>query len=176
MLRRIITICLLLAPVVWPGCRPDGTPVDWKRPAPGPTDRPIVPPSAPVTSRPAQPEELPQFRSVMALQIVRIELPIGTVNASEQMWNYLNEEPVAVNRSAELGRNGLRMGLGEGPAWGEVAGMLQKLTGRPLSPTRAFAWPGSVMDVVARKDRPAQSIFLFYSDKTRAGSDYSPGD
>ena len=173
MLRRALTICLLLAPVVWPGCRPDGTPLNLPRPAADPLPRPLSPPLA---SQPAQPSELPQFRSVIALQILRVELPVGTVNASEQLWNYLNEEPVAVNRSAEVGRNGLRIGLGEGAAWGDVAGMFQKLTGRPLAPTRAFAWPGTVMDVLARKDRPAQSIFLFYSDKTRAGSDYPPGD
>ncbi|MCY2927050.1 MAG: hypothetical protein NT031_16775 [Planctomycetota bacterium] len=173
MLRRLITICLLLAPVAWPGCRPDGTPLSLPRPAADPPPRTPLPPLA---SQPAPSGELPQFRSVISLQILRVELPVGTVNASEQLWNYLNEEPVAVNRSAELGRNGLRMGLGEAPAWGEVSGMFQKLTGRALAPTRAFAWPGTVMDVVARKDRPAQSIFLFYADKTRTGSDYPPGD
>lgn len=176
MLRRTIIACLLLAPVVWLGCRPDPTGANPVRPAADPPARSAPPPMAPIASRPAQPSELAQFRSVIALQIIRIELPVGTVNASEQMWNYLNEEPVSVNRPADLGRNGLRIGLGEAQAWSEVAAMLQKLTGRALSPTRTFAWPGTVMDVLARKDQPAQSIFLFYGDKTRTGSDYPPGD
>ncbi|MCY2928953.1 MAG: hypothetical protein NTV86_05565, partial [Planctomycetota bacterium] len=111
-----------------------------------------------------------------SLQIIRVELPVGTVNASEQLWNCLNEEPVAVNRTADLGRNGLRMGLGEEASWNDLSAILQKLTGRALAPTRAFAWPGTVMDVVARRDQPAQSIFLFFGDKTRAGRDYPAGD
>jgi hypothetical protein len=116
----------------------------------------------------------PQYRHVIGLQVIRVELPAGTVNASEQLWNYLNEEPVTINRSAGLGRNGLRMGLGEGGSWPEVARILEKLTARPLAPTYLTGLPGSVMDVVVRNARPAQSIFLFYQDRTRTGTDYRP--
>lgn len=150
------------------------------RQSPGPTTpldqsrRPIMPADA--RKNAADPAAGPRYRTVVLLHVIRIELPVGSVSGTERLWSYLDEERIAVSRSAGLGRNGLRMGLGDKQSWPDVVRILTKLTGKELSRTTKISLPGTVLDVVIKPDQPIATIFTFYADRTVSGSDYPAGD
>ena len=111
------------------------------------------------------------------LRMVTIEAPVGTISESEQLWSYLNEEPVASSRyAAGLGRNGFRIGLGRKDAWADMAGVLKQMTGRTLQESEAVALRGNPLKISLKTDQPEQVIFTYYNDRTLCGLSYAPGD
>jgi len=117
-----------------------------------------------------------EFILLVKLGVGVIEAPVGTISSSEQAWSYLNEEPVAIGRSASLGRNGLRIGTGSRDNWPDLAKVLKRLTGRSLEQTMTMAYPGALIPIELKRNQPVQTIFTIYEDRTMGGQDYPPGD
>jgi len=113
---------------------------------------------------------------VARLRLVTIEVPVGTASGSEEIWSYLDEEPVSAIRSASLGRNGLRVGLGREDSWPDLARIFKRMTGRSPKQNLVVAVPGDPLPIVLKERQQIQTIFTFYDDRTLSGADYPPGD
>ncbi|RPI62170.1 MAG: hypothetical protein EHM48_04525 [Planctomycetaceae bacterium] len=113
---------------------------------------------------------------IIQVRIATIEVPVGTVSGSEELWSYLDESRMGIARTAGLGRNGLRVGVGKQGSWADVAGILTRLTGRSLQSNTATMFDGTPTSLVVRQDMPEQTIFLTNNDRTLSGSDFPPGN
>ncbi len=117
-----------------------------------------------------------RFILLVRLRMATIEVPLGTVSGSEELWSYLDEEPIRALRSATLGRNGIRIGIGRSDTWDDLAKVLKKMTGREVKHSTLGALPGDPLAVVLKVNQPAQTIFVSYEDRTLSGADYPPGE
>ena len=110
------------------------------------------------------------------LQLSSIEVPIGTVSSSEEIWSYLDEESVRQVHSPSMGLNGVRIGRGSKDSWGDVARILRRMTGRRLGESTMLVPPGQAVPIVLKRAAPSQTIFIFNDDRTFGGEDFPPGD
>jgi hypothetical protein len=117
----------------------------------------------------------PKLMDLVKITIGTVEVPVGSASRSGKLWNYLDEEPVAL-KSSVLGLNGLRVGLGRAETWPEVIKALKEMTGKTLKNTNIQAVPGHPTPVVLREKRPIQTIFWYSDAMTLEGEDYPAGD
>lgn len=113
---------------------------------------------------------------VVRMRLTTIEVPIGTASGSEEIWSYLDEERVRANRSAALGRNGLRIGVTSLQNWPELTRILQKMTGQKLETQDLLVLPGKPFQVQVKQAQPEQTIHTCYADRTISMADYPAGD
>ena len=116
------------------------------------------------------------YRLIVTLKRATIAVPVGTASGSEEIWSYLDEEPVKATRSASLGRNGIRVGLGRGGSWPDLARIFQRMTGRSPVQSRVASTPGDPLPIVLKERQNVQTIFTFNDDRTLSGRDHPPGD
>ncbi len=121
-------------------------------------------------------ERTDMYNLVIQLRLTSIEVPVGTVSTSEELWSYLNEEAVRQVRSPTLSFNGLRMGRGDIKNWPDVAKVLTQMTGRRLEETKIITRPGNPTPITLASGMPDQTIFVYREDRTFEGMDYPPGD
>ncbi len=117
-----------------------------------------------------------KYRFIVRLRMVAIELPIGTVSDSEELWSYLNEEVIKPRFTAGLTRNGIRMGIGKYESWKDIASLLNRMTGQQVKETSMMCLPGNPVSVIIRQDEPERIIFAANEDGTISGADYPEGD
>ena len=113
---------------------------------------------------------------VIRYRIVTLKLPIGAASETEDLWTYVNEEPLGARRGPCLARNGVRVGLGREADWPEIAKVLRRLTGLRTSRGNMLAQPGRPVPIILRKGADTQTVFMFRPDGTLFGRDYPPGD
>jgi hypothetical protein len=138
-------------------------------PPPTPKGTPMQP-LAPGVKLPAE-----GYFLAVRLRMISVEVPYGVASGSEDLWRYVDEEPLA-SMGGLLGRNGLRVGHGKSQAWPDITRALAKMTGHKIQESAMLALPGDVVPVTLRQFQPDQTIFLSYQDRTLAGQDYPPGD
>jgi len=158
------------------GCNPD-------LPGTGVPGRPKLPTTMPGSAnpvgqagRPTSPIDPRQFKLVVTIRLATIEVPIGTASGSEEIWSYLDEEPITTARSVNLGRNGVRVGLGRRSAWPDLARVFKRMTGRAPTQSVLAAMPNDPFQIVLRQRQPEATIFTFRDDRTLRGQDYPVGD
>ena len=113
---------------------------------------------------------------IVRLLVASVEAPLGTISATEQLWSYLDENPVRVIGSGDLGLNGIRVGIGRRETWEDVAGVLKEMTGKVLQQKTVVAPPGNAVRLIFQETQPARVIFLVHADRTLTGSDFPQGD
>ena len=113
---------------------------------------------------------------VIRHRLTTIQLPLGAVSDTEQIWGYINEEPLGAKLGTCLARNGIRVGVGRESDWPAIAKILRRLTGQPLMDSNTMARPGQPIPVALKKDQGTQTIFMFRPDETLFGNDYPAGD
>ncbi len=158
------------------GCNPDlpgaGDPAAPKPPATMPSAaNPVA-----QAGKPTGPIDPKQFKLVVTIRLATIEVPIGTASGSEEIWSYLDEEPISTARSVNLGRNGVRVGLGRDGAWPDLARVFKRMTGRVPTQSVMAAMPNDPLQIVLRQRQPEATIFTFRDDRTLRGRDYPVGD
>lgn len=116
-----------------------------------------------------------KFVDMVKIRVGTIEVPAGSASRSGKLWNYLDEEPVAL-KSSVLGLNGFRVGLGIEETWPEVMRALKELTAKTVKMTDIQTAPGQPAPVVVQEKRPVQTIFSYTDKGFLKGSDYPPGD
>ncbi len=163
---------LMTALVAWlsvVGC--DMSPTSSQSPTsePAAASRPIVP------AKPSAAVQGPMFSFVEAKMVV-LQLPLGSVSQSGDIWTYLSEEAVVTAGGNNLAANGIRVGLGKSSDWPEMAAILTALSGRELSLGRVILRSDATTPVNLKQDQPIQTIFLCNADGTLTGADYAPGD
>jgi len=174
MSHRVTGFALWAAALALPaasGCRSDAEPL---RPA-------LAPPVlggqmfSPV-GRGAKFQRRGAYVLLVRLRLITVQLPIGSVSESEDLWSFLNEEPTGARIGAALTLNGLRVGVGVESAWPDIAKILRRLTGRTAVRSHMLTHPGATVPFVVKRKQPLQTIFTFRPDRTLVGDDYPPGD
>ena len=117
-----------------------------------------------------------QFKLVIRIRMATIEVPVGTASGSEEIWSYLDEEPISTVRSVSLGRNGIRVGLGRQDAWPDLAAVFKRMTGRAPGQSVIAAMPNDPLQITLQQHRDEATIFTFRDDRTLRGQDYPVGD
>ena len=170
MRRRPVCVLLIAALSVFTGCKgPEGFPSPHGRP-------PVLEGVTLEHFTDAKKQNLRDFVLVVRISLITVQVPVGSVSNSEQLWSYLDEEPLGARIGSALAHNGVRVGLGRKGAWKDVAGILRRLTGQVIKPTVAITRPGIPVAITLKTRRPAQTIFTFRRDYTLFGRDYPPGD
>ncbi len=117
-----------------------------------------------------------EYTILVRLQLITMELPEGATSHSEELWSYLNEEPVGGRVSSTLWQNGIRVGLGREADWPEIRQILSRLMAKSLYRWNMNHPPGDPVSVPLKKPRGVQTIFLLRADRTLIGYDYPAGD
>jgi hypothetical protein len=117
-----------------------------------------------------------RVKLVVTIRLTTVEVPVGTASGSEDVWSYLDEEPIRAVRSASLGRNGLRVGLGRSGNWPDLVRVLKRMTGRSPKQQLVASVPGDPLPIVLKERQQTQTIFTFHDDRTLSGRDFPPGD
>ena len=111
---------------------------------------------------------------VVRLRMATIELPFGSVTNSQTVWSGLDEKPVHQTEPGILARNGIRMAVGGGEKWPQLAEALTELSGRPLPHQIMHTVPGRPFHIPLGRHPDGQTIFIRYPDGTLSGDDYPP--
>jgi hypothetical protein len=104
-----------------------------------------------------------------------VEVPTGIASGSEELWSYLDEEPVS-KKSKLLGLNGLRVGVGRAEVWGDLKRVLTEMTGQEYISKSLSIPRGKNPAVTLKSKQPMQTIFTYHPDGSLSGRDYPPGD
>lgn len=151
------------------GCRP----LEWRPP----NQFSDVSERAPMPNPFAAPNDATvSYMPMIKVRLIMIKVPVGTASDSEELWSCLNEEAVDLSRSGDLGANGFRIGLAPREGWGELSGLLKRMTGRRHVEHLLRSVPGNPLHITIKQHQPIQTVFLFHHDRTLSGSDYPPGD
>lgn len=134
---------------------------------------PLAPPGRPGRKTPASPKA---YVLALRLSLSAIEVPIGTVSGSEEIWSYLDEESIGQVRTGAIGLNGLRIGRGQAGSWPDIARILKTMAGRKVKIATMMGQPGRAIPITVKSNQKAQTIFIFRPDGTLHGQDYPPGD
>jgi len=163
-MNRLSRVLILTAVLVVSGCdfSDPPAPAAPKSPAPKPT-----------TSQIGKP---PRFPEVIRMNIIYVEVPTGQASASEEIWSYLDEEPIGAQRLVSLGRNGIRVGLGRAKSMPDIIRVLKRMTGKALARRLMVGRSGAPHHIVLKRDQGVQTIFSFHADRTLSGQDTPPGD
>ena len=137
---------------------------------------PVMPGDADSNAAGNGPAKPKRYQIVVTMKLTTIEVPVGTASGSEDVWSYLEEEPVKPIRSASLGRNGFRVGLGRAGSWPDLVRVFKRMTGRSPEQSLVATMPGAPLPIILREKPTAETIFTFHSDRTLSGRDYPPGD
>lgn len=138
---------------------------------------PSPPPAEPAMPMLLTPREPPRRVLVVQMQLVSIEVPVGSATSSEDIWSYVDEEPASASRASALGINGFRVGLARQESWPSLEKIFRQLTGRQGQAALLSSLPGDPVQVVLKPGQPAQTLFLFHADRTPpTGEDYPPCD
>jgi hypothetical protein len=118
----------------------------------------------------------PRFPEIIRMNIIYIEVPVGQASSSEEIWSYLDEEPIGADRLISLGRNGIRVGLGRSKSMPDIIRVLKRMTGTALGRRLAVGRSGAPHNIVLKRSQGIQTIFNFHADRSLSGSDIPPGD
>ncbi len=146
-----------------------------------PVPRPLHPPAegaVPVSqlSKAVKTRRNRDFLLVVRLGLTTVQVPMGLISDSEELWSHLDEEPVGAHIGAALAANGIRVGLGRKEAWPEIAKVLQRMTGQRLSSSSLHNQPGRPIPIQVKGSQPIQHIFVYRPDGTLYGRTFEPGD
>ncbi len=117
-----------------------------------------------------------RFIFVVRVRIASVEVPVGMASASEEIWSYLDEEPVEAVHSTGLVQNGLRVGVGVKESFADIVRVLKRMTGKKFSENNFLNVPGETMPIVLSQSQESQTIFTFHDDMTLTGANYPDGD
>jgi hypothetical protein len=163
-MNRISHIFLLTGVLLVSGCSFSD------RQGPVASKPPELKPSTPQVGKP------PRFPEIIRMNIIYIEVPAGQASGSEEIWSYLDEEPIGAKRLVSLGRNGIRVGLGRDKSMPDIIRVLKKMTGKALARRLMVGRSGSPHHISLKRDQGIQTIFSFRADRTLGGQDMPPGD
>ena len=117
-----------------------------------------------------------RFPEIIRMNLIYIEVPAGQASGSENIWDYLDEEPIGAERLVSLGRNGIRVGLGRAKSMPDIIRVLKRMTGKALGRRMMVGRSGSPHHITLKRAQGVQTIFNFRADRTLVGSDMPPGD
>jgi len=115
----------------------------------------------------------PQEVLLIDVQMLEIEVPVGSASGSEDIWSNVEEEPLRAGGSA-LGQNGFRVGLVRRNNWASLERIIKQLAGRQARDAKLRVLPNNVVPIELKRSQDAQALFVFRADRTLTGQDYPP--
>lgn len=113
---------------------------------------------------------------VVHTRLSAVEVPLGAISGSEELWSHLQEDRATPLQSAGLSRNGLRVGVGSADAWEDIAATVSRATGRQVRQAGYMAIPHRPMPVILKSDQPERTVFCSRRDRTLVGQDLPRGE
>jgi hypothetical protein len=172
--KQLLSLAAMVwaAPALWlgAGCRP-AEPLRRALPPPVLGGAPLTP-----LERIPRNKDPRDFLLLARLQLTTVQLPLGSVSDSAELWSYVNEEPVAARIGSAIARNGIRVGLGRAHDWKDVERLLRRLAGHALGRGLVMPAPGVPMPWLLKGNQDWQTFFIYRPDRTLVGYDYEPGD
>ena len=174
MRNRLIQMGCWLAIATIAGC---GDPVEPPTIIESDPTRAAVVAVKPVTEpvRPVEPIGAKRTRYTTYLRVGIVEVPTGIASGSEELWSYLDEEPVS-KKAKLLGLNGLRVGVARAEVWGDLKRVLTEMTGKEYRSKSLSIPRGQNPAVTLKSNQPVQTIFTYHPDGSLSGRDYPPGN
>jgi len=163
-MNRFCDIFLLVVVFLLPGCPPAGP------------DVVVVSKPPAVKAGKSDVGKPPRFPEIIRINIIYIEVPASQASGSEEIWSYLDEEPIGAERLVSLGRNGIRVGLGRDKSMPDIIRVLKRMTGKALGRRLMVGRSGAPHHTILKRNQGVQTIFDFHADRTLTGSDMPPGD
>lgn len=112
-------------------------------------------------------------RLTVGLDLLRVEVPIGSISESSRIWSRLDEQVIGAQHAITLRRNGLRAGIGRPEAWEPIKVILDAIPDHLVYhesvPLRAGVF---CLEVSGTSDD--QTVFFFRDDGTMKGESF-PG-
>jgi hypothetical protein len=105
------------------------------------------------------------------LDVVRIEVPQGSVSRSAGVWSHLDEQAVDAQRAVTLRRNGLRVGVGRPESWVPIKSILDAIPDR-LVYHETPSLNAGVLSLELSAEPDDQTLFFFRDDGTMAGESF----
>ncbi|MHC4562234.1 MAG: hypothetical protein ACYS8X_05615 [Planctomycetota bacterium] len=126
--------------------------------------------------RSRQREDRPKGLQLVQVQVMFIELPVGSVGEAEEVWSAVDEGAVPLRRSMTLAANGMRVGVGKLTEWAALAATLEELAGRKFGQSTLYNAPSQPMTLSLKQRQPPATVFAEHADKTLSGMDMPSGD
>lgn len=165
-----------LASLALCGCPPEGTGgarfgttqanPDSRRTAGGTDAAPLLADSRRATST---------GRLELRFEVLRVQVPRGTISDSEKIWNHIDEDVLPFELSRQLRRNGLRVGLGREGSWPAIRAILETTPGTLTLANSVQTRDLSPLSVQLKDCPREQTIFLYRADDSLTGATYPPG-
>jgi len=94
--------------------------------------------------------------------------------SSRKVWNHVDEQRVSVETTAQLARNGLRIGAGAGGSWPAIAAILEASEAR-TSRDQLLAQGGAPLLIELGAIHDSESFFAYGSDQRLEGKTFDEG-
>lgn len=111
----------------------------------------------------------------IAFDVVRIDMPMGSIQHSKKVWNHVDELRVEAGLTVRLVRNGLRIGVASSATWPTIRAVLDA-AGAELGQTRAIAQANLPLTIDLGTLSEAESVFSYGRDGRLTGRTFLAGD
>ncbi|UCE59533.1 MAG: hypothetical protein JSU63_19080 [Phycisphaerales bacterium] len=110
----------------------------------------------------------------IAFDLLRTELPMGSVRHSQKIWNHVDELRVDPGLSGRLARNGLRMGAASADAWPAIRAILAACDTKAQQ-DQLFAQGGLPVVIELGSIDSSESVFSYGPDNRLIGKTFPAG-
>ena len=121
----------------------------------------------------------PELRGVqvvhLAFDVLRIELPIGTIRHSRKVWNHVDELRLDAQLVARLARNGIRVGVASADAWPALDAIIAAAGGSVIS-DQLMEQPGAPSAIRIASIRDSETVFHYGRENRLVGKTFQRGD
>ncbi len=108
----------------------------------------------------------------VSLDVLRVDVPLGTLSGNDRFWNQLDEQSLGADRTVLLKRNGLRAAVGRAEAWAPIKAMLDSVDDKMVYREAVKLHQGPLAFQIS--DGPDdQHVFLYRPDGTMAGASFT---
>jgi len=111
------------------------------------------------------------LRLVVHLDVLRVEVPMGSVSTSASIWSHLDEQAIGTQRAVTLRRNGFRVGVGRPEGWEPIKAILDGIPAPLIYHESVVLGTGGLsLDITEIPED--QAIFFFRDDGTLTGESF----
>lgn len=107
--------------------------------------------------------------------VLRVQLPLGTVSESEKIWNHVDEDVLDFETARRLGQNGFRVGLASTGSWMPIKAIIDTTSGATTIANSVQTQSLSPVEVQLKEVAEPVTMFHYRRDGTLAGATYPPG-
>ncbi|MEK6675283.1 MAG: hypothetical protein AABZ47_06460 [Planctomycetota bacterium] len=111
----------------------------------------------------------------LAFLVERYDLPYKDVRHTKKIWNHVDEMRAGARRTAQMARNGLRVGVASEDSWPAIATILQASDARRKT-DELVAQPGLPVTILLGTIHESESFFSYSSGNELLGKTLPSGE